>query len=75
MVKEKTSIERYCGNCGFHSPYEYPNKIFCEYWFINDRNADPIKETLYSCEKWKPKSQPCFCVREALKKRTYDESK
>ncbi|MGC8896077.1 MAG: hypothetical protein ACP5LB_04820 [Candidatus Bathyarchaeia archaeon] len=58
--------QKFCGNCGNHSTYEYPEKIFCSKRF--SKNEDPIVDTLWCCPEWNPSSQECYCVEEALKK-------
>lgn len=65
MVK-KLELERFCGNCHYHSMYEYPNVIFCFNRFQQGKNG--ILSTLDSCEQWKLQSQECFCLRDALEK-------
>jgi len=59
--------KRFCGNCGSHNPYEYPTRMFCATRYA--QNKDPIVDTLWCCGDWKPVSQECHCVREALKKK------
>ncbi|MGQ9507043.1 MAG: hypothetical protein ACUVTB_04185 [Candidatus Bathycorpusculaceae bacterium] len=58
--------QKFCGNCGNHNVYEYPEKIFCSKRF--SKNEDPIVETLSCCPEWNPSSQECYCVEEALNK-------
>ncbi|MDI6691644.1 MAG: hypothetical protein QME50_07295 [Candidatus Bathyarchaeota archaeon] len=58
--------QKFCGNCGNHNVYEYPEKIFCSKRF--SKNEDPIVETLWCCPEWNPSSQECYCVEEALNK-------
>ncbi|MGB9740908.1 MAG: hypothetical protein ACP5IM_05845 [Candidatus Bathyarchaeia archaeon] len=70
-IKEKSDFEqrqKFCGNCGNHMVYEYPNKIFCSMLFCKGKN--PIVETLSCCEYWNPSSQECYCIKEALKSGT-----
>jgi len=63
VEKEK----RYCGNCGSHSPYEYPLKMFCSILYAQSKN--PIVDTLSCCGDWSPINQDCYCIRDALKKK------
>jgi hypothetical protein len=65
MVKK--TKKKYCGNCLYHSAWEYPLKIFCEYWLEKDQKEKTIRDTLDSCEMWKPEPQGCYCVRDALR--------
>jgi hypothetical protein len=58
--------QKFCGNCGNHNAYEYPEKIFCSRRF--SKNEEPIVDTLWCCPEWNPSSQECYCVEEALKK-------
>jgi hypothetical protein len=63
---EKAKIkQKFCGNCGSHSAYDYPTKTFCSTRFSENKN--PIVETLWCCEEWSPCSQKCYCVEEALR--------
>lgn len=66
-MKEKTKVEKFCGNCSNHSPHDYPDKIFCSIRFIQNKN--PIVETLWCCNKWNAASEECYCVEEAMKKK------
>ncbi|MEM3699532.1 MAG: hypothetical protein QXL57_01510 [Candidatus Bathyarchaeia archaeon] len=59
--------QKFCGNCGNHNAYEYPEKIFCSKRY--SKNEDPIVETLWCCPEWNPSSQECYCVEEALNRR------
>jgi hypothetical protein len=59
--------QKFCGNCGNHNIYEYPEKIFCSKRF--SKNENPIVNTLWCCPEWNPSSQECYCVEEALKNR------
>jgi hypothetical protein len=64
----KKNVERkYCGNCGSHNAYDYPDKVFCGTRFSQDK--DPVVDTLWCCEQWSPSGQECYCVREAMRKR------
>ena len=66
-MKEKAKTEkRFCGNCGNHNAYNYPDQIFCTRRFSD--NKDPVVQTLWYCEDWNPSSQECYCVEEAIKK-------
>jgi hypothetical protein len=65
-LKSKEKVKKFCGNCGNHNPYNYPDRIFCS--TRNAENKDPIVDTLWCCDEWNPVSQECYCVREALKK-------
>jgi hypothetical protein len=67
-MKENAKTERrFCGNCGNHNAYDYPNHIFCTRRFSDDK--DPVVQTLWCCEDWNPSSQECYCIEEAAKKR------
>ncbi|MEM3697814.1 MAG: hypothetical protein QXQ94_10010 [Candidatus Bathyarchaeia archaeon] len=59
--------QKFCGNCGNHNVYEYPEKIFCSKRY--SKNENPIVETLWCCPEWNLSSQECYCVEEALNKR------
>jgi len=66
-MKEKAKTERrFCGNCGNHNAYNYPDQIFCTKRLSD--NKDPVVQTLWCCEDWNPSSQECYCVEEAIKK-------
>jgi len=65
-MKENTTVRRFCGNCGSHTAYNYPDKVFCGKRFSEDK--DPIVETLWYSEEWNMDSQECYCVKEATKK-------
>jgi len=71
-VKSKEKVKRFCGNCGSHNPFQYPDRIFCSTRYAE--NKDPIVDTLWLCDEWNPVSQECYCVREALKKREAKEN-
>jgi len=62
--------EKHCGNCYYHSVYDYPFHTFCVYRFKQRKN--PVVSTLGVCEHWKEDYEKCFCVKEALKKRRTD---
>jgi len=64
-MEKKSEIKKFCGNCNNHSPYNYPDQIFCQSRFLENKN--PIVETLWCCEKWSSMTQECYCVQEALK--------
>ncbi|RJS77817.1 hypothetical protein CW667_02425 [Candidatus Bathyarchaeota archaeon] len=65
-MEKKTEIkEKFCGNCNSHSPYNYPNQVFCTKRLLQNKN--PIVETLWCCEEWTPSTQECYCVQEAKK--------
>ncbi len=57
--------EECCGNCDSHNSYHYPTKVFCSTRY--DKDQDPIVDTLWRCDDYNKVSQPCYCVREALK--------
>ena len=66
-MKEKAKGEkRYCGNCGNHNAYNFPDQIFCTRRFSD--NKDPVVQTLWCCQDWNPSSQDCYCIEEAIKK-------
>lgn len=65
-MKDNAGERKYCGNCGNHTAYNYPNQLFCSRRFSQDKN--PVVDTLWCCEEWNPSSQECYCVREAMKK-------
>jgi hypothetical protein len=67
MKREASEEQKFCGNCGSHNAYEYPDRVFCSKRFGEDKN--PIVETLWCCENWNPSSQECYCVKEAMAKR------
>jgi len=54
------SSKKYCGNCGWHNVYEYPNIIFCELKLKKFPTLTP------GCENWMEGYEECFCVRDAL---------
>jgi hypothetical protein len=66
-MKKTSDKERYCGNCGSHNAYNYPDEVFCGKRLADAK--DPVVETLWCCEDWNPSSQECYCVREAMAKR------
>jgi hypothetical protein len=59
--------KRFCGNCGYHTVYDYPKKIFCARLLAKNKN--PVVDTLWCCGEWNQSSQECFCVEEATNKR------
>lgn len=68
MKKEennKNKQQKFCGNCGNHTTYNYPNQIFCSIRFCEGKN--PIVDTLWHCENWNQSSQECYCIEEAKK--------
>jgi hypothetical protein len=66
---EKTKTkQRFCGNCGYHNTYDFPNLVLC--WMRFSENKNPIVETLYCCEHWNPNTQECYCVEEAMKNKS-----
>jgi len=66
-MEEKAKMkQKFCGNCGNHNAYKYPDQVLC--WRRFCENEDPIVETLWCCEKWSSSSQECYCIEEALKK-------
>jgi hypothetical protein len=66
-LKSEEKVKKFCGNCGNHNPFHYPERMFCSTRYA--QNKDPIVDTLWCCDEWNPVSQECYCVREALKKR------
>lgn len=68
MSEQKTKEERYCGNCINHCVYHYPEETFCMLRFL--AGSDAIVPTLDVCENWKIDYEECFCVQEAMKKRS-----
>lgn len=68
MKKQVKSERKYCGNCNHHNAYRFPDKIFCMFHFLKQKN--PIYSTLDVCENWEPDYQECFCVQESLKKQS-----
>jgi hypothetical protein len=66
-MKEAPATQRFCGNCGSHNAYNYPDQLFCGKRLGENKN--PIVQALWCCEDWNPASQECYCVREALKNR------
>jgi hypothetical protein len=65
-MKEKARAEnRFCGNCGNHNAYNFPDQIFCMKRFSD--NKDPVVQTLWCCGDWNPSSQECYCIEEAIK--------
>jgi len=65
MGEKAKTKQRFCGNCGNHNAYNYPDQVFCSMRFSENKN--PIVETLWCCEEWNPSSQECYCVEEAMK--------
>jgi hypothetical protein len=65
-MKKNTVERKFCGNCGSHNAYNYPDEIFCGKRLSEDKN--PIVKTLWCCENWNPASQECYCISEATKK-------
>ena len=61
-----TSEKRFCGNCGRHSAYNYPDEVFCSRNFIKKEKA--IVPTLWCCEDWTTSVQGCHCVEDATRK-------
>lgn len=57
------SPEKYCGNCGWHNVYEYPDLIFCELKLTKLPTLTP------ACGSWTQGHGECFCVRDALENR------
>jgi len=52
-----------CGNCRWHSPYAYPDRIVCF--------STPVKvnSTLRNaCKDWVKKDQACYCIMDTLRK-------
>ena len=57
--------KRFCGNCGNHTVYHFPDKIFCGRRLEADMN--PVMDTLGRCGDWNPADQECFCIKEVMK--------
>ncbi len=66
MEKDTKVKQKFCGNCGSHNAYNYPDQVFCTIRFC--LNENPVVETLWCCEKWNSSSQKCCCVEEAYRK-------
>jgi hypothetical protein len=65
-MSEKAKVKRkFCGNCGNHNMYKFPDLVFCFMRFCEEKDA--VVQTLWCCEKWNPSSQECYCVEEAIK--------
>jgi len=67
-VKERAAEKRYCGNCSSHNTYEYPDVVFCMRRFVKGEKA--ATPTLTVCSEWRPHNQKCYCVEDALKKKS-----
>ena len=66
MKKAKSMEHKYCGNCGSHNIYCYPDEVFCTNRFLQKKNA--VVKTLWHCDDWHLNPQTCECVEEAKKK-------
>lgn len=64
-MAKKSDSEKRCGNCKYHSTYNYPELIFCDIYFLRNENA--VYPTLAYCEFWEPAQQKCYCIEEALR--------
>lgn len=64
--------DKCCGNCRYHSAYQYPDTIFCFDKFGNTEN--PVKSVFDVCNEWEFKEQACFCLDNALKRRANEEN-
>jgi hypothetical protein len=62
-VEKAKGKQRFCGNCGYHNMYDYPDWVLC--WMRFSEGKEPIVRTLWCCEHWSSSSQECFCVEEA----------
>jgi len=62
-MKKSEGKRRFCGNCGNHNAYDYPDRVFCTKRYAKDE--DPVVDTLWCCGQWNPSSQECYCVEEA----------
>lgn len=67
-MKERAAEKRYCGNCSSHNTYEYPDVVFCMRRFVKGEKA--ATPTLTVCSEWRPHNQKCYCVEDALKKKS-----
>jgi len=65
-MKRNPETKKYCGNCGRHTAYNYPDQVFCGKRLSDSQ--DPVVQTLWHCENWSPDSQECNCVKDATKK-------
>jgi hypothetical protein len=68
MREKAETKQKFCGNCGNHCTYKYPDLVFCSQRFSENKN--PVVETLWCCEEWNPSSQECCCVEDAMKKKS-----
>jgi hypothetical protein len=66
MKDESEEKRKFCGNCGSHNAYHYPEQVFCTMRFL--KNKEPIVETLWHCEDWHLNSQGCRCIEDATRK-------
>ncbi|MEM2971437.1 MAG: hypothetical protein QW270_03330 [Candidatus Bathyarchaeia archaeon] len=64
--------QKFCGNCGSHNAYNYPNEVFCSKRFC--KNENPIVSTLWCCPEWNPSNQECHCIKEATKNQNKNSS-
>jgi len=67
-MKQKAAEKKYCGNCSSHNTYEYPDVVFCMRRFLRGDKA--VTPTLSVCDEWRTHVQTCYCVEDALKKKT-----
>ena len=65
-TKELVNAEdKCCGNCRYHSAYQYPDTIFCFDKFAD--NDGQLKSIFDVCNEWEFKEQGCFCLDAAFK--------
>jgi len=65
MTKKSEEEQKFCGNCGSHNAYNYPEEIFCTKRFLENKN--PVVKTLWHCEDWHLNPQKCQCVEDVTK--------
>jgi len=66
-MKEKNEAnQKFCGNCGSHNTYNYPEEVFCTRRFL--KNKEAVVKTLWRCEEWNLNPQECHCIEEVKKK-------
>jgi len=66
MKDRSEEKQKFCGNCGSHNAYDYPEQVFCTMRFL--KNKEPIVKTLWHCEDWHLNSQECQCIKDATRK-------
>ncbi len=60
-------VKKVCGNCGNHTVYHFPDKIFCGRRLEAD--MDPVMDTLSRCGEWHLADQECYCLKEVMKRK------